>query len=63
MAALIYLDTQVVVWIHAAALELLSPVQIVIFPGGRRFHFRDPSGNELVVSGTHLGSGSGQSGP
>ncbi|MEP6967914.1 MAG: VOC family protein, partial [Pseudomonadota bacterium] len=22
---------------------------IFAFPGGRRFHFRDPSGNELAV--------------
>ncbi len=23
------------------------------FPGGRRFHFRDPSGNELAVWSDH----------
>ena len=32
------------------------------FPGGRRFHFRDPSGNELAVWGVPQGSGSGPSG-
>jgi predicted enzyme related to lactoylglutathione lyase len=23
--------------------------EIFSFPGGRRFHFRDPSGNELAI--------------
>jgi uncharacterized protein len=27
--------------------EIVQP--ITAFPGGRRFHFRDPSGNELAV--------------
>lgn len=27
-------------------------VPIFAFPGGRRFHFADPSGNELAVSAT-----------
>lgn len=31
---------------HAAA-QIVKP--IFSFPGGRRFHFRDPSGNELAV--------------
>lgn len=36
--------------VKAAGGELARP--IFPFPGGRRFHFRDPSGNELaVVSG------------
>ena len=26
--------------------------EIFKFPGGRRFHFTDPSGNELAVWGT-----------
>jgi predicted enzyme related to lactoylglutathione lyase len=24
-----------------------------VFPGGRRFHFRDPAGNELAVWSEH----------
>ena len=31
----------------AAGGAVLKP--IYSFPGGRRFHFRDPSGNELAV--------------
>ena len=31
----------------AAGGEIIRP--IFSFPGGRRFHFRDPSGNELAV--------------
>ena len=33
--------------VRAAGAEILKP--IYSFPGGRRFHFRDPSGNELGV--------------
>ena len=33
--------------VTAAGGEILKP--IFSFPGGRRFHFRDPSGNELAV--------------
>ncbi|MDB5453484.1 MAG: hypothetical protein JWO33_2062 [Caulobacteraceae bacterium] len=33
--------------VTAAGAELTRP--IFAFPGGRRFHFRDPSGNELAV--------------
>ena len=33
--------------VEAAGGEILKP--IFAFPGGRRFHFRDPSGNELAV--------------
>jgi uncharacterized protein len=33
--------------VRAAGGEILKP--IYSFPGGRRFHFRDPSGNELAV--------------
>jgi len=33
--------------VRAAGAEILRP--IYSFPGGRRFHFRDPSGNELAV--------------
>ena len=31
----------------AAGAEIVRP--IFSYPGGRRFHFRDPSGNELAV--------------
>jgi predicted enzyme related to lactoylglutathione lyase len=33
--------------VRAAGGTILRP--IYSFPGGRRFHFRDPSGNELAV--------------
>ena len=33
--------------VRAAGGEIIRP--IFGFPGGRRFHFRDPSGNELAV--------------
>ncbi|HEX5378452.1 MAG TPA: VOC family protein [Phenylobacterium sp.] len=33
--------------VRAAGGEIVKP--IFSFPGGRRFHFRDPSGNELAV--------------
>lgn len=33
--------------VQAAGGEITKP--IFDFPGGRRFHFRDPSGNELAV--------------
>ena len=33
--------------VQAAGGAILKP--IFSFPGGRRFHFRDPSGNELAV--------------
>lgn len=33
--------------VQAAGGAVLKP--IYAFPGGRRFHFRDPSGNELAV--------------
>jgi len=33
--------------VRAAGAEVIRP--IYSFPGGRRFHFRDPSGNELAV--------------
>jgi len=35
--------------LQAAGAEITRP--IFTFPGGRRFHFRDPSGNELAVWG------------
>jgi hypothetical protein len=33
--------------VRASGGEIVKP--IFSFPGGRRFHFRDPSGNELAV--------------
>ncbi len=33
--------------VEAAGGDILRPVYA--FPGGRRFHFRDPAGNELAV--------------
>ena len=33
--------------VEAAGGEIVRP--IFAFPGGRRFHFRDPSGNELAA--------------
>ena len=33
--------------VEAAGGQIVKP--ILSFPGGRRFHFRDPSGNELAV--------------
>ena len=33
--------------VKAAGGEIVTP--IFAFPGGRRFHFRDPAGNELAV--------------
>ena len=33
--------------VQAAGGAIVKP--IFSFPGGRRFHFRDPSGNELAV--------------
>jgi predicted enzyme related to lactoylglutathione lyase len=35
--------------VQAAGAEITRP--IFAFPGGRRFHFRDPAGNELAVWG------------
>ena len=35
--------------VEAAGGVILKP--IFTFPGGRRFHFRDPAGNELAVWG------------
>jgi predicted enzyme related to lactoylglutathione lyase len=35
--------------VEAAGGEILK--EIFSFPGGRRFHFRDPAGNELAVWG------------
>jgi len=35
--------------VEAAGGEITAP--IFEFPGGRRFHFRDPAGNELGVWG------------
>jgi uncharacterized protein len=35
--------------VEAAGAEIIRP--IFPFPGGRRFHFRDPAGNELAVWG------------
>jgi predicted enzyme related to lactoylglutathione lyase len=35
--------------VEAAGAEITRP--IFAFPGGRRFHFRDPAGNELAVWG------------
>ena len=35
--------------VQAAGAEIARP--IFAFPGGRRFHFRDPAGNELAVWG------------
>ena len=37
--------------VTGAGAEITRP--IFAFPGGRRFQFRDPSGNELAVSTTH----------
>lgn len=36
--------------VEAAGGEITQPVYE--FPGGRRFHFRDPAGNHLAVWGT-----------
>ena len=33
--------------VEAAGGEIVKPIRS--FPGGRRFHFKDPSGNELAV--------------
>jgi len=33
--------------VEAAGGRIVKP--IFAFPGGRRFHFRDPAGNELAV--------------
>jgi hypothetical protein len=33
--------------VQAAGGEIVKPIRS--FPGGRRFHFKDPSGNELAV--------------
>jgi len=33
--------------VEAAGAEVVRP--IYAFPGGRRFHFRDPNGNELAI--------------
>lgn len=35
--------------VRAAGAPILKP--IFLFPGGRRFHFADPGGNELTVWG------------
>ena len=35
--------------VQAAGAEITRP--IFAFPGGRRFHFRDPAGNELAMWG------------
>lgn len=37
--------------VTGAGAEITAP--IFEFPGGRRFHFRDPSGNELAVWSAH----------
>ncbi len=37
--------------VTAAGGEIVRP--IFAFPGGRRFHFRDPAGNELAVWSEH----------
>lgn len=34
-------------WVKAAGGTVTRP--IFVFPGGRRFHFREPGGNELAV--------------
>jgi predicted enzyme related to lactoylglutathione lyase len=39
--------------VQAAGAEITRP--IFAFPGGRRFHFRDPAGNELAVWGDPTG--------
>ena len=36
--------------VHSAGGRIVKP--IFSFPGGRRFHFVDPAGNELAVWGT-----------
>ncbi len=36
--------------VRAAGAEIIIP--IFSYPGGRRFHFRDPAGNELAVFST-----------
>ena len=33
--------------VQSAGAEILKP--IYSFPGGRRFHFKDPNGNELAI--------------
>ena len=33
--------------VEAAGGEIVKPIRA--FPGGRRFHFKDPSNNELAV--------------
>jgi len=33
--------------VETAGGEIVQPIRS--FPGGRRFHFRDPSGNELAA--------------
>jgi predicted enzyme related to lactoylglutathione lyase len=37
--------------IHKRVLELGGKIsqEIFSFPGGRRFHFREPGGNELAI--------------
>jgi hypothetical protein len=56
-APLPVIDVQNLEAAHAAVLaaggEIIRPT--FAFPGGRRFHFRDPSGNELaaVEAGAH----------
>ena len=40
--------------VRASGGEVIKP--IFAFPGGRRFHFRDPSGNELAVWSKGQGS-------
>lgn len=35
--------------VEAAGAQITKP--LFAFPGGRRFHFRDPAGNELAVWG------------
>lgn len=37
--------------VQGAGAEIVKP--IFEFPGGRRFHFRDPAGNELAVWSDH----------
>ena len=41
--------------VQAAGAEIVRP--IFPFPGGRRFHFRDPAGNELAVWGDPKAAG------
>jgi len=42
-------ESQASARVRAAGAPILKP--IFSFPGGRRFHFADPAGNELAVWG------------